>query len=57
MDAIEQEDGTYIFPYKLQNGPSFKCIALELLEVNKLPSIVVAEAIKIKNNYIDKLRI
>jgi DNA mismatch repair ATPase MutS len=68
MDAIEQTTGTgagtgagssstYIFPYKIQNGPSFKCIALELLEVNKLPSIVVAEAIKIKNNYIKKLSI
>jgi len=64
MDAIEQKCdtdtdtySTYIFPYKIQKGPSFKCIALELLEVNKLPSIVVAEAIKIKNNYIDKLRI
>ena len=55
MDAIEQEDGSYKFPYKLQNGPSFKCIALELLEANKLPRIIVDEAIKIKNNYIKGL--
>ena len=54
MDAIEQEDGTYIFPYKIQNGPSFKCIALELLEANKLPRTIVDEAINIKNNYINK---
>ena len=55
MDAIEQTDGTYIFPYKIQHGPSFKCIALELLEANKLPNEIVKEAIKNKNDYIKKL--
>lgn len=55
MDAIETNDKTYIFPYKIQSGPSFKCIALELLEANKLPSSIVEEAIKIKNIYINKL--
>jgi len=55
MDAIVQSDGSYIFPYKIQSGPSFKCIALELLEANKLPKEIVNEAIKIKNEYIKKL--
>ena len=56
MDAIEQHDGSYVFPYKIQNGPSFKCIALELLEANKLPRLIVDEAIKIKNKYIEGMK-
>ena len=55
MDAIEQPNGSYVFPYKIQSGPSFKCIALELLEANKLPKEIVIEAIKIKNNHINRL--
>jgi hypothetical protein len=57
MDAIEKADGTYIFPYKIHHGPSFKCIALELLEANKLPSEIVNEAIKNKNDYIKKINV
>lgn len=56
MDAIETTPRNYIFPYKIQSGPSFKCIALELLEANKLPSSIVNEAIRIKDNYIKNLQ-
>jgi DNA mismatch repair ATPase MutS len=53
MDAIKTQTGTkYIFPYKIQKGPSFKCIALELLEENKLPSIIIQEAIRIKDELV-----
>ena len=63
MDAIEEhEDGkenvpgkiTYTFPYKIQRGPSFKCIALELLEKNQLPSGIVEHAIRIKNELLQR---
>jgi DNA mismatch repair ATPase MutS len=54
MDAIEESKGSYIFPYKIQKGPSFKCIALELLDKNKLPHAIVSEAIAIKNAMINK---
>jgi len=40
----------YTFPYRIQRGPSYKCIALELLEKNKLPIAIVQEAIRIKNS-------
>jgi DNA mismatch repair protein MutS len=56
MDAIEEgmEGGTkmYSFPYKIQSGASYKSIALELLEKNKLPSTIVERAISIKNNLV-----
>jgi hypothetical protein len=52
MDAIKQES-SYIFPYKIQKGPSFKCIALELLDKNKLPSAIVSHAISIKNAMVE----
>lgn len=48
MDAVLAKDA-YVFPYKIQRGPSFKCIALELLEKNKLPTPIVKEAIRLKN--------
>ena len=48
MDAVLHAT-KYVFPYKIQRGPSFKCIALELLEKNKLPTPIVQEAIRFKN--------
>lgn len=56
MDAISLDDGTFNFPYKIHSGPSFKCIALELLDKNKLPAHVVAEAIRIKEESQSQLR-
>ena len=62
MDAIaevytddEGHDKTsYTFPYKIQRGPSFKCIALELLEKNQLPHTIVQEAIRIKDQLLQR---
>ena len=54
----KEQDGPgktkYIFPYKIQRGPSFKCIALELLEKNQLPTGIVQEAIRIKNQMLQR---
>jgi DNA mismatch repair ATPase MutS len=50
MDAyVNNENGLYIFPYKIKNGASIKCIALELLNEKKLPGGVVKRAIDLKN--------
>jgi len=55
MDALLSHDtNTYTFPYKIQPGPSFKCIALELLKTEKhdLPQSVVNQAIRIKEHLV-----
>jgi len=49
MDAYKKEDGTFNFPYKIRKGPSFQCIALELLNEKNLPDEVISRAIEVKN--------
>ena len=50
MDALlNNETQKYIFPYKIKNGPSIKCIALELLHEKKLPENLIKRAIVLKN--------
>jgi hypothetical protein len=49
---VASGNSEYMFPYTIQRGPSYKCIALELLEKNMLPSEIVSEAIRIKNEMI-----
>ena len=48
MDAYNK-NGTYIFPYKIKNGASVKCIALELLHEKNLPKNLIERAIVLKN--------
>jgi hypothetical protein len=49
MEAIENQDGSYRFPYTIKKGASYQCIALELLKDNQLPQSVVTRAIEVKN--------
>lgn len=52
MDAnYNKSTGTYVFPYRIRNGPSFQSIAIELLkETDMLPPSVVQNAIKFKSD-------
>lgn len=52
MDAYNTDNG-YVFPYKIKNGASVKCIALELLHEKKLPKEVIKRAIVLKNKICD----
>ena len=48
VDAIA--DGKkYIFPYKIKRGYSYLCIAIELLDIKEFPSVIIENAIKMKN--------
>lgn len=48
VDAIV--DGKkYIFPYKIKRGYSYLCIAIELLDIKEFPSVIIENAIKMKN--------
>jgi DNA mismatch repair protein MutS len=49
MEAIPLPNNKFKFPYLIQQNPSYQCIALELLEVNDFPEIVISRAIEIKN--------
>lgn len=48
MNAIPLEDGFH-FPYRIVNGASCQCIALELLKDHQLPYDVIVRAIQLKN--------
>jgi DNA mismatch repair ATPase MutS len=48
MECVQGRQG-FLFPYRLRKGPSFQCIALELLASKQIPEDVVARAIEIKN--------
>lgn len=51
MDATKTPSGTYVFPYRLQPGPSFQSIAIELLRgTDMLPEAVVQKALKFKSS-------
>lgn len=49
MEARLAADGGIAFPYRLRAGPSFQCIALELLRERHFPAAFVEDAIEIKN--------
>jgi len=50
MDAfLDNESALYKFPYRIKNGASIKCIALELLNEKKLPKSLIRRAIILKN--------
>lgn len=48
VDAIPQED-KYFFPYKINKGHSYLCIAIELLDIKDFPKEIIDNAIKMKN--------
>jgi len=48
VDAIPHNN-RFIFPYKIKRGYSYLCIAIELLDIKEFPSIIIDNAIKMKN--------
>lgn len=48
VDAIPQDD-KYYFPYKINRGHSYLCIAIELLNIKDFPKEIIDNAIKMKN--------
>lgn len=48
VDAIPEDD-IYYFPYKIRNGHSYLCIAIELLDIKDFPKEIIDNAIKLKN--------
>jgi hypothetical protein len=48
VDAIPHNN-RYIFPYKIKRGYSYQCIAIELLDIKEFPTIIIDNAIKMKN--------
>ena len=48
VDAIPEDD-RYYFPYKIRNGHSYLCIAIELLDIKDFPKEIIDNAIKMKN--------
>ena len=48
VDAIA-DNNRYIFPYKIKRGYSYLCIAIELLDIKEFPSVIIENAIKMKN--------
>jgi len=48
VDAIPEDD-RYYFPYKIRNGYSYLCIAIELLDIKDFPKEIIDNAIKMKN--------
>jgi DNA mismatch repair ATPase MutS len=48
VDAIPR-DNKYYFPYKINKGHSYLCIAIELLNIKEFPKTIIDNAIKMKN--------
>ena len=48
VDAIPR-DNKYYFPYKINKGHSYLCIAIELLDIKDFPKEIIDNAIKMKN--------
>ena len=48
VDAIAK-DNKYFFPYKINRGHSYLCIAIELLDIKDFPKDIIDNAIKMKN--------
>ena len=49
VDAIPTENNIFYFPYKIKNGYSYLCIAIELLDIKDFPKEIINNAIKMKN--------
>lgn len=49
MEAHIGDDCSYTFPFRIRHGPSFQCIALELLKERSLPQAIIDSAIEMKN--------
>jgi hypothetical protein len=49
MEAIGTAEGAFIFPYRIRPGPSFQCIALEILRDHEIPESIIQSAIEMKN--------
>jgi len=48
VDAIPMNN-KYYFPYKINRGHSYLCIAIELLDIKDFPKDIIDNAIKMKN--------
>jgi hypothetical protein len=57
VNAIQNYDNSFTFPYKIKKGSSKQCIAIELLDKKNFPEDVINSAKNIKkiicNNYLD----
>jgi hypothetical protein len=57
VNAIQNIDNTFTFPYKIKKGSSKQCIAIELLDNKNFPEDVINSAKNMKkiicNNYLD----
>lgn len=49
VEAIQQQNGSFYFPYSIKRGHSFQCIAIELLSSKMFPKTVIDSAINMKN--------
>ena len=55
VEAHKQQDGSFIFPYKIRRGHSHQCIAIELLLSKNFPETVIKSAINMKNKICTEL--
>jgi len=49
MEAIQQDEYNFKFPYRIREKESKQCIALELLGREMFPAELIKSAIKMKN--------
>jgi len=49
MEAIQQDEYDFKFPYRIKQKESKQCIALELLGREMFPDELIKSAIKMKN--------
>lgn len=54
VEAIKKQD-KYFFPYTINNGFSYQCIAIELLSSKEFPDSVIASAINMKNKICNEI--
>jgi hypothetical protein len=55
VEAHKQTDGKFHFPYKIRQGYSYQCIAIELLLSKEFPKEVIRSAINMKNKICSEL--
>lgn len=49
VEAIPLPNNQFKFPYHIKRGPSYQCIAIELLSTKEYPAAVINSAINMKN--------
>lgn len=54
VEAIKEDEGFH-FPYTIQRGHSYQCIAIELLSSKLFPDSVIESAIKMKNKICNEI--